>query len=393
AGVIGLTCALSLQEALPRSSHQICLVAADFPTDALTTDKPNPSYATTQAGAHFRPIPATSPQLQREAALARRAYEKWTRLAAAAPELGVRTCKGVELIDAGAPSLDDYEALEAGYTSHDGFEIIASRRNGVARDDLRRELQLAGVAVAPETAFACQYDTYVIDTEVCATGLLRRFRLGGGRVVRQHLHSVEEASTVADNVQAVVNCSGAGFGDPSTTIIRGQTCLVRNTLPHDSCMTVTRQLADGTWSFVIPRPLGGGTVVGGTKQVGDWSAAADPETRGRLLAAAAGLCPGLLRPDAVAEWDVIKDIVGRRPARAGGLRLEVQKAASASSLGSGQAVVGEPMLQVPVVHAYGLGGRGWELSWGVAEQVTAMVTGVVGLASEAAVRPIPVSRL
>jgi D-amino-acid oxidase len=52
---------------------------------------------------------------------------------------------------------------------------------------------------------------------------------------------------------------------------------------------------------------------------------------------------------------VIRDVVGRRPAREGGLRLEAEK-------------VGTDNRQT-VVHAYGVGGRGFELSWGVAEDV------------------------
>lgn len=53
-------------------------------------------------------------------------------------------------------------------------------------------------------------------------------------------------------------------------------------------------------------------------------------------------------------FSVIADIVGWRPTRKGGMRLETER------LGNGSGVV---------VHAYGLGGRGYELSWGVAEEV------------------------
>lgn len=49
--------------------------------------------------------------------------------------------------------------------------------------------------------------------------------------------------------------------------------------------------------------------------------------------------------------------MGRRPARDGGLRIEVEP------VGNGK----------NVVHAYGAGGRGFELSRGVAEDVTALM--------------------
>lgn len=53
------------------------------------------------------------------------------------------------------------------------------------------------------------------------------------------------------------------------------------------------------------------------------------------------------------ELKVLRDIVGRRPMRRGGMRLEREDVEGAGT----------------VVHAYGMGGRGYEVSWGVAEAV------------------------
>lgn len=58
-------------------------------------------------------------------------------------------------------------------------------------------------------------------------------------------------------------------------------------------------------------------------------------------------------PKSKRDFEVIRDIVGRRPAREEGLRIEAEKIA-------GNRVV---------FHAYGAGGRGFELSRGVAEDV------------------------
>lgn len=76
------------------------------------------------------------------------------------------------------------------------------------------------------------------------------------------------------------------------------------------------------------------------------------ETRAQLLANAAKWFP--FKEGSKEEFDVIRDIVGRRPAREGGMRIEVE------NINQGQEVI---------VHAYGAGGRGFELSWGVAEDV------------------------
>jgi D-amino-acid oxidase len=120
---------------------------------------------------------------------------------------------------------------------------------------------------------------------------------------------------------------------------------------------VTRQNADGTWTFVIPRPLHGGTIIGGTKEERDQEASPRPETRQKLLEAATKAFPQLL--DSEGKFRVIRDIVGRRPSRTGGMRLE------AEDLGSGRRVI----------HAYGAGGRGVEISWGVAETVLDLIKG------------------
>ena len=82
--------------------------------------------------------------------------------------------------------------------------------------------------------------------------------------------------------------------------------------------------------------------------------------REELLRNAAKMYPGIV--NSKGGFDVIKDIVGRRPAREGGMRLEVETLPN----------------KRPVVHAYGIGGRGFETSWGIAEDVQRMVTETLG---------------
>jgi D-amino-acid oxidase len=87
---------------------------------------------------------------------------------------------------------------------------------------------------------------------------------------------------------------------------------------NPSKRTITRQNSDGTWTFVIPRPLHGGTIIGGTKEEHDFEEKPRLETREKLLKAAALAFPELL--NANGEFEVIRDIVGRRPSRIGGMR-------------------------------------------------------------------------
>lgn len=85
----------------------------------------------------------------------------------------------------------------------------------------------------------------------------------------------------------------------------------------------------------------------------------DISTRENLLARAAELYPPIITnglPPTGGGFKVLADIVGRRPTRHGGPRIEMEETGSKT-----------------VIHAYGLGGRGFETSWGVADKVLALL--------------------
>ncbi|GES63833.1 FAD dependent oxidoreductase superfamily [Aspergillus terreus] len=326
AGVIGLSAALCIQERLTRS-QSVLIAARDFPN---TTSL---NYASPWAGAHYRPVPASTPQAAREERQARRTYQHFKTLAATEPAAAVQALDGIEHLENPPAEYLDPRAIPDFFAHLDGFR------------------QLAADEVPAGVTWAVRYRTFAVNSPVYCAYLLRRFVLQGGQTREYTLGDPMEAFHLADNVRTVVNCSGLGFGDPKSFIIRGQTCLVRN--PCD--VTLTRQNSDGSWSFCIPRPLGGGTIIGGTKQPRDWDPAPSRETREKLLVNAAKWFP--FTPESEGKFDVIRDIVGRRPAREGGMRIEAEKVAGDRT----------------IVHAYGAGGRGYELSWGVAEDVLSLM--------------------
>lgn len=119
----------------------------------------------------------------------------------------------------------------------------------------------------------------------------------------------------------------------------------------------------------MPRNFEGGTVIGGTKEPNDWNTEPSLEVREKLLSMFAATYPKILGEKR--EFQVIRDIVGRRPTRHGGPRIEVEETRPE-----------EGKVGKVVVHAYGLGGRGYELSWGVAEEVLDLVEKSVPLQSK-----------
>ncbi|KAL4894964.1 hypothetical protein BDV59DRAFT_158657 [Aspergillus ambiguus] len=326
AGVIGLSTALCIQRQLPRS-QSVLIVARDFPNSTAL------NYASPWAGAHYRPVPAFTPQAAREERQARRTYQHFKSLAATEPAAAVESLDGVEHLESPLPEYLDPRAIPDFYAHLDGFRQLSA-------DELPQGVK-----------WGVRYRSFAINSPVYCAYLLRKFVLHGGRTKEYTLGDPEEAFHLAENVRTVVNCSGMGFGDPKSFIIRGQTCLVRNPCAE----TITRQNSDGSWSFCIPRPQAGGTIIGGTKQVRDWDPVPSPETRKKLLADAAKWFP--FTAESGGKFDVIRDIVGRRPAREGGMRIETE------------AITGDRV----VVHAYGAGGRGYELSWGVAEDILSLM--------------------
>ena len=348
AGVIGLTTALRLLDL--HSTHdqntpsiasdnsnptpKLYIIASELPTDPT----PSADYASMWAGAHYRPIAGSSPQLRAEAKLAQRTGEVMLELARERPEWGVRA----------------YPARE--YIENPGEELLALRTGDVyagVGDGFRvmeKEELPQGVK------WGCEYDTYCVNVPVYLRAILKSFEGRGVVLVRRKLKHAEEVFDMVQadfgvEIQTVVNCSGRNFdSDPSTKIIRGQTVLVRQ--PYHA--TVTRQHQDGSWTFLIPRPEGG-TIVGGTKEIGDVESQARPETTIQLLESAVRCFPDIV-PN-VEDFKILKVNVGRRPWRDGGVRVEVE------DLGRGR----------HVVHGYGLGGRGYELSHGVAEQLCTLV--------------------
>ncbi|KAJ6439784.1 FAD dependent oxidoreductase superfamily [Purpureocillium lavendulum] len=352
AGIIGLTCALQLQSKLSKHeatrSVSVLLVAREWPASIPGAPaRHSPDYASMWAGAHVRPIPATTPQLRREAAWLRRAVAEFARQVDAEPWCGVTRTPGVEYL----------ESPDEGYRRQDkeSFE----RETG-----LTGYRKLAPAEVPEAVVLGYQYDTFCINSPVYCENLLRKFLLQGGKTLRKDLRSEWEAFTLRDDVLLVVNASGTGFGDPKSFPTRGQT--VVSNLSHVT-KTVTRQSKDGSWSFLIPRFFNGGTIVGGTKEPGDWRSEADVPTRKRLLSAGLTLEPyahdGPPRSAAetAADCKVIADVVGRRPTREGGMRLEVEERSWVR--------FGKDPTRGQVVHAYGAGGRGYEISWGVASEV------------------------
>ncbi|TEA18897.1 D-amino-acid oxidase [Colletotrichum sidae] len=333
AGVIGLSTAVRLQQ----NGHEVFIVARDFPSPFEAIDaKALINYTSQWGGAHNRWVLPANQIEERDHGMALKTYKHMESLVKSNPEAGITFMPGIEYFEDPPEvykTLTEEKAKKLGLV---GFRFLEPSD---FPDD--------------KVTWGCEYTTWCVNPMVYCSYLLRKFSLNGGKVYRREVSDPREvfAITGLSSARTAINCSGFGFGDKNSFITRGQTCAVANYSPA----TVTRQNADGTWTFCVPRNFDGGTIVGGTKEPDNWNAEPSVEVREKLLKDFAATYPPILGDSG--EFRVLKDVVGRRPTRRGGLRLEREDA------GEGRTII----------HAYGLGGRGFELSWGVAEGVVELL--------------------
>ena len=335
AGVLGLTTAFLLQEKDPRT--KITIVSAEFPVAPPFSEAPRPSpdYASMWAGALYLPM-FGSPQLGDEHLMAVRTAKHMKRIARHNPEAGVQEMRGREVFDFIPKEKAAFRAGDNYAGENDEFRILGQKE------------------LPSDAQWGCEYNTWTVNVHVYCRWLLTNFIQRGGNIIQQKLNNLSEAFEILPGLALplVINCSGRNFDtDPRTNIMRGQTVLVKNQF-HKAFW---RRNEDGTGCIIIPRPLGGGTIIGGVKQLGDYEAAARPEETRKMLSAAVKYCPEFV--SSVDNFEVVTENVGRRPFREGGMRIERE------SLGRGR----------EVIHGYGAGQRGFELSWGAAERIRDLV--------------------
>lgn len=167
-------------------------------------------------------------------------------------------------------------------------------------------------------------------------------------------HSGQKASVI-------INCTGLGSRtlqgvcDKTLHPARGQIVLVRN---ESNGMTATSGTEDGPDEamYVMCRPAGGGTILGGCYQRDNWESQHDPNLAIRIMQRCVAAHPELTGGRGIEALDVIRHGVGLRPVRNGGARVEME--------GLGDTLV---------VHNYGHGGAGYQSSYGCARAAVELV--------------------
>lgn len=171
----------------------------------------------------------------------------------------------------------------------------------------------------------------------------------GVRLIRAEVESIDEARSIL-GTKIIVNASGLGAfhlaNDKNAVAVRGQTMLVESDSPE------MVMFQGSHYTYQIPRMYSGGVIIGGVSQPGNMDQNVDPAVRSDILRRMKLVATDLYQ-DVDLSKHVMKDLVGFRPSREGGYRLEREG---------------------DVIHAYGFNTLGYTYSYGVALKVRDLIT-------------------
>ncbi|CUM68105.1 uncharacterized protein PRCAT00005822001 [Priceomyces carsonii] len=201
--------------------------------------------------------------------------------------------------------------------------------------------------------YGCEYETVSIEPPRYLHFLKNEIQKLGGNFIRKEIKSVDELYIDFPNTIIFINASGVGpkyiegLYDENSFPNRGQNVLVKT--KTDKAFSRN----GNEYTYVIPRPLQGVVVCGGVNQENQTHSNIDKAIVEDELRRANKLAPDVVSEDP----DIAGYIVGIRPARKGGFRLEKEK-------------VKENKF---ILHAYGFNGGGYSFSYGAAQVLERMV--------------------
>ncbi|KAH7084971.1 D-amino acid oxidase-like protein [Paraphoma chrysanthemicola] len=324
--------------------YNVAVVAKHMPGDH------DIEYASPWAGANFMPMSTTSASHWE-----RRTWPYLKRLATDVPEAGIHLQKS-RLYRRTA----DLERLRSGGTS--------ALNNVFAENPWYRDLvddyrDLRADELPPGIASGCEFGSVCVNPALYLPWLVGQCRANGVTFHREALSHVLDIRSLGPGykVDVIVNATGlsaaklGGVMDKTMFPIRGQTVLVRNVAPQMICVSGTDD-GDDHACYMMTRATGGGTILGGTMQNGNWESQPDLNIANRIMQRAVRIAPELTNSKGAEDLDIIRHGVGLRPGREAGVRLEKEKIEGTW-----------------VVHNYGHAGWGYQGSYGCAEEVVALV--------------------
>ncbi|PYH81894.1 FAD dependent oxidoreductase superfamily [Aspergillus uvarum CBS 121591] len=320
AGIIGCATARLLLQ----NGFRVVLVAEYLPGDQSIW------YASAWAGAAWHAAGGISPEYQYIQAVTHRHL---LRMAQEEPDSGVCI-------------VDSYEYLE---------QPPSENSSAWGKTVLSKWRDLQPGEYPSEFSCGWRYETLVTDPTIHMPYLGKKITELGGQFIRKRVESLEELHHMFPESSIFINASGVGsqtlkdVRDDRCFPERGQNVFYKT----DNCRTMYFRNGQ-EYTYVIPRPMSHGVVLGGVKQADSLAPEIDMEIARDEIARAHRLAPDIV-PESPSE-EALSYIVGIRPSRRGGFRLDSER--------HGNRVV---------LSAYGFAGGGYAFSYGIADALVKMV--------------------
>lgn len=211
---------------------------------------------------------------------------------------------------------------------------------------------LPSKALPANAKIGFKYESMTVNPAVFLPWIKALLDKKGVRFIRAEVKSLDEARSILQT-KVIVNASGLGAfelaRDEKVIAVRGQTLLVKSN-SHEMVM-----FQGSHYTYQIPRMYSGGVIIGGISQPGNLDEEVDPELRHDILQRVNLITNNQFKPVDL-DQHVMKDLVGFRPNRQGGYRLE---------------------READVIHAYGFNTLGYTYSYGVALRVQELIKSVL----------------
>ncbi|KAI5808963.1 D-amino-acid oxidase [Peziza echinospora] len=347
AGVAGLTTALLLART---TNHKITVVAKHMPGDY------DIEYTSPWAGANFLPVSAKG---TKAAEWDKVTFKELWRLVTTVPEAGIHVQDAIIYTreqDKDKVTADWFNEL---LLAEPWFKDVVPEFRPLEKSEL-----------PPAVSSGTKWTSVCINTAIYLPYLASQCLKHGVHIRRGVLTHISEARSLHHTTRPadlIVNCTGlmasklGGVEDKNVIPARGQIVVVRNSAPCMYTISGTDE-GDDEVMYIMTRAAGGGTVLGGSYQKGNWDSQPDHNLAVRIMKRCIQYCPELVKPgQGIEGLDVIRHSVGLRPLRIGGARVEREVLK----------VDGQEGLRV--VHNYGAGGFGYQASYGMAENAVRLV--------------------
>ncbi|KAI4107684.1 MAG: hypothetical protein LQ339_002590 [Xanthoria mediterranea] len=341
AGVAGLTTALLLAK---ESRYQITVAAKHMPGDY------DIEYASPWAGANFWPISEAGTEA---AEWDKTTWPELEDLARHHPEAGVHF-----------QDTAIYNRTKDVNSNLGRYLAEKLKAEPWYKDVVPNFRQLSREQLGTQYSNGHAFTSVCINTAIYLPWLASQCLFKGVVFKRANLKHVRDASVIhhtGQKADLVVNCTGlsslkfGGVEDQNMMPIRGQTVLVRNEA-NIMCSSSGTDDGEEEVCYLMQRAAGGGTLLGGSYQRGNWDSQLDPNLAIRIMKRAVELCPALTDGKGIEHLDIIRHGVGLRPYRQGSTRIEKERIDG-----------------VWTVHNYGHGGFGYQASYGCAKKAVKLV--------------------